>query len=133
VTGVVRAAGGVVLRDSPAGREVLLVHRGRYDDWTLPKGKCEPGETDEACALREVAEETGLTCALLAEAPSTEYVDAKGRPKRVRWWVMEALSGDARPAPPEVDEVRWVPVGHAATLLTYAHDTALVEPSVTGA
>ena len=86
---VVRAAGGVVLRDGPSGREVLLVHRRRYDDWTLPKGKCEPGETDEDCALREVEEETGFACELDDELPSTEYVDAQG-PAEAR-----ALLGDA--------------------------------------
>ena len=62
-----RAAGGIVIRD---GR-VLLVHRPKYDDWTFPKGKAEDGETDEACALREVLEETGLTCVLQAEAGTT--------------------------------------------------------------
>ena len=67
VTAVVRAAGGVVLRDGPEGREVLLIHRRRYGDWTLPKGKCDPGEHDEDCALREVEEETGLVCELLHE------------------------------------------------------------------
>jgi 8-oxo-dGTP diphosphatase len=65
----VRAAGGVVVRDAPGGPEVLVVHRPEYDDWTFPKGKAEPGETDEACALREVEEETGLVCELESELP----------------------------------------------------------------
>jgi 8-oxo-dGTP diphosphatase len=133
VSELVRAAGGVVVRDGATGREVVLIHRRRYDDWTLPKGKCAPGETDEACALREVAEETGLACALVREAPSTEYVDGRGRPKVVRWWVMEVVGGARRPAPPEVDEVCWVPVERAAGMLTYARDAVLLEPGVTGA
>ena len=87
--GVVRAAGGIVARD---GR-LLLVHRPKYDDWTFPKGKAEPGESDEACAVREVEEETGLRCELGAELPSTHYTDSRGRPKRVRWWRMEPRRG----------------------------------------
>jgi len=100
VTDVVRAAGGVVEQD---GR-VLVVHRPRYDDWTFPKGKALDGETDEACALREVEEETGLRCELGDELPATSYVDAKGRPKRVRYWRMQPLGGRFVPHD-EVDEI----------------------------
>ena len=89
MSAVVRAAGGVVVRDTGAGEHVLLVHRSKYDDWTFPKGKAERDETDEACALREVEEETTLRCRLTRPLPSTRYVDARGRPKVVRWWVME--------------------------------------------
>ncbi len=113
MTPVVRAAGGVVLRDGPGGREVLLIHRRRYGDWTLPKGKCDPGEPDVDCAVREVEEETGLVCELLDEVGSTEYVDGKDRPKQVRYWAMRVVGGELRPAPPEVDEVLWVPLGQA--------------------
>jgi 8-oxo-dGTP pyrophosphatase MutT (NUDIX family) len=126
MTPVVRAAGGVVLREGPDGREVLLIQRHRYGDWTLPKGKCEPDETDEACALREVQEETGLVCELLREVASTEYVDGKGRPKRVRYWAMEPIAGDLRATPPEVDEVQWLPIDRAADLLTYERDVTLL-------
>jgi 8-oxo-dGTP diphosphatase len=111
-----------VLRDG----EVLLVHRPQYDDWTFPKGKCNEGETDEACALREVHEETGLTCRLTSEAGLTEYVDSKGRPKRVRWWLMEPLKGDFT-AGDEVDEVKWADPAEAALLLSYGRDLALLE------
>jgi len=118
----VRAAGGLVLRDA----EILLVHRPRYDDWTFPKGKAEDGETDEDCALREVLEETGLHCRLGAEAGTTEYVDSKGRPKRVRWWLMEPVQGDFVPND-EVDEVQWVEPAMAAKLLSYGRDLMLLE------
>ena len=119
---LVRAAGGLVLRDG----KFLLVHRPRYDDWTFPKGKCDVDEPDEACALREVHEETGLVCRIAGEAGTTEYVDSKGRPKRVRWWLMEPLEGDFSPND-EVDEVRWAEPAEAAKLLSYDRDLALLE------
>src|SRR5919106_1755911 len=100
---VIRAAGGLVFRDGL----VLLVHRPKYGDWTFPKGKCELGESDEACAVREVIEETGLCCELGAELPSTYYTDSRGRPKRVRWWRMEPVTGAFAPTD-EVDEIRWL-------------------------
>jgi len=117
----VRAAGGLVVRDG----DVLLVHRPKYDDWTFPKGKAEDGESDEECALREVLEETGLCCALVSEAGSTEYVDSRGRPKRVRWWVMQPVGGTFTPTE-EVDEVRWAAPVDAVRLLSYERDLALL-------
>lgn len=123
---VVEAAGGVVWRRSPAGDlEVLLVHRPRYDDWTVPKGKLDAGEEHAVAALREVEEETGLRCTLGDELPSTSYVDRKGRPKRVRYWSMTPAGGDFTPTE-EVDEVRWVPIGAAADQLTYPRDRAVL-------
>ncbi len=108
------------------GTHVLLVHRPRYDDWTFPKGKAEPGESDEGCAIREVWEETGLRCDLRAELPSTDYTDSQGRPKRVRWWCMEPVAGTFIPTD-EVDEIRWVTREEAAELLSYKRDLALLE------
>jgi 8-oxo-dGTP diphosphatase len=119
----VRAAGGVVVRDG----EVLVVHRPRYDDWSLPKGKLESGEAWEDAAVREVLEETGVSCRLLHELDDDHYTDRKGRLKRVRWWLMEPLSTAMRDADDEVDDVRWVALGDAAALLSYAHDRGLVE------
>jgi 8-oxo-dGTP diphosphatase len=119
---VVRAAGGIVERDGT----ILLVHRPKYDDWTFPKGKAEGRETDEECALREVWEETGLHCALGAEIGVTEYDDSKGRPKRVRWWLMTPLDGTFEPSD-EVDEIRWVEPSEAPALLSYDRDLALLE------
>jgi 8-oxo-dGTP pyrophosphatase MutT (NUDIX family) len=123
---VIEAGGGVVWRRSAKGTlKVLLVHRPRYDDWSLPKGKLEPGETSEAAALREVEEETGLRCRTGAELPATRYTDRKGRPKRVRYWTMEVVDGAFAPND-EVDEVRWVPAEEAAHHLSYGHDAAVV-------
>jgi 8-oxo-dGTP diphosphatase len=119
---LVRAAGGLVVRDG----KVVLVHRPKYDDWSFPKGKCVEGESDEACALREVEEETGLRCELLDEIGRTSYVDGKGRPKIVRYWRMRALAGEFE-SHAEVDEIRWETLEDAADLLTWSRDLPLLE------
>ena len=119
----VRAAGGVVL--DPEGR-VVLVHRPRYDDWTLPKGKLDRGESFEDAALREVEEETGLRCRLVRELPSSEYLDPKGRSKLVRYWLMEVEHDPGFVPNDEVDELRWVPVEEAPALLTYPRDAEIL-------
>jgi 8-oxo-dGTP pyrophosphatase MutT (NUDIX family) len=126
VTDLVRAAGGVVLRDGPGGREVVLVHRPRYGDWTFPKGKRDGDETDRQTALREVEEETGLRCELLDELSPTSYVDARGRTKIVRYWLMR-ISGETSFEPTsEVDAVRWVTITEADGLLSYERDRELL-------
>ncbi len=122
----VRAAGGVVVDD--AGR-VLLVHRPRYDDWSLPKGKLEEGESWEDAAVREVEEETGLRCALGPEVGRTRYEVAAG-PKEVRYYRMRP-AGEAQ-AQNEVDEVRWVTPVEAEALLEHAHDRDLVRSVLSG-
>jgi 8-oxo-dGTP pyrophosphatase MutT (NUDIX family) len=119
---VIRAAGGVVHRDGL----VLLVHRPKYDDWTFPKGKAEPDESDLECALREVREETGLECATERELSETHYDDRFGRPKRVRWWLMTPLGGEFTPSR-EVDEILWQTPAEAAELLSYPRDIVLLE------
>jgi 8-oxo-dGTP pyrophosphatase MutT (NUDIX family) len=121
----VRAAGGLVFRGDGDALEVLLVHRPRYDDWSLPKGKLHDGEDDEAAALREVEEETGLRCELGPELPSSAYRDQKGRPKVVRYWAMRPRSGVFRPHE-EVDDVRWLPLPAAETALSYDRDREIL-------
>ena len=126
--GFVRAAGGVVLRPGASGDpEVLLVHRPRYDDWSLPKGKCDPGESYEDCARREVEEETGITAELGDQLPEVRYRDQKDRPKLVRYWVMRPAS-DPGPFEPndEVDDVAWLPLADAEERLSYDHDRGLL-------
>jgi 8-oxo-dGTP pyrophosphatase MutT (NUDIX family) len=108
---------------------VLLVHRPAYGDWTFPKGKLERGETEEACALREVEEETGLRCVLGRELSSTTYRDGKGRRKRVRYWVMEVESGTLA-FDNETDEARWLAAREAAALLTYKRDAGLLDEAL---
>jgi 8-oxo-dGTP diphosphatase len=119
VTRTIQAAGGVVL-DSQ-GR-VAIVHRPRYDDWSLPKGKLDPGESFEQAALREVEEETGLRARLVSELPSVKYRDNKHRPKVVRYWLMEVEHDPGFAPNDEVDELRWVPPDEAVRLLTYDRD-----------
>ena len=132
---LVRAAGGIPVRHTEDGLQVLVIHRPQYDDWSFPKGKCEPGESDEACAVREVEEETGLVCALDDELPSTSYTDSKGRPKRVRYWRLRAVGG-ALHFLHEADEARWVTIAGAESLLSYERDLvplrALVDRAVAG-
>jgi 8-oxo-dGTP pyrophosphatase MutT (NUDIX family) len=123
---VVRAAGGIVCRPGPAGLpEVALVHRPLQDDWTLPKGKLEEGESPEQAALREVEEETGLRCAITRPAGCTAYVDRKGRDKVVCYWVMRPLEGGFQPND-EVDALRWLTVDEALAALSYPVDRALL-------
>ena len=123
----VRAAGAVVWRTGRKGVEVLLIHRPRYDDWSLPKGKCERGESYEDCAVREVEEEVGLRGDLGPALPDAEYVDQKGRTKRVRYWAMEAPSFPEFVVNDEVDGIRWAAPRDACRLLTYAHDRVVID------
>jgi len=106
--------------------DILLVHRPRYDDWSLPKGKNEPGEADEDAALREVEEETGYRCTLGAPAGETRYHDSKGRRKVVHYWVMQPTEEHAFAPNREVDELVWCTRREAGKLLTYDHDRRLL-------
>ena len=122
----IHAAGGVIQREGESGDvEVALIHRPKYEDWSLPKGKLEAGESHEQAALREVEEETGLTCRLGRELQPVSYVDPKGRPKTVRYWEMTVVSGDFR-VNREVDELRWLALDDAAEKLTHGRDRDVI-------
>ena len=120
------AAGAVVSRKGP---EVLLVHRPKYDDWSFPKGKLDPGEHVTTAAVREVAEETGLDVRLGPPLSSQRYAVLDGRPReKVVWyWAARVVGGDdvsAYRPNAEIDSVAWVPIDKAAELLTYPRDRA---------
>jgi 8-oxo-dGTP diphosphatase len=124
----VKAAGGLIVR--PDGR-LAVIHRPRYDDWSLPKGKLEPGESFEDGALREVEEETGIRGRIVGELAPTEYVDNKGRDKVVRWYRMDVEHDPGEFAPnDEVDELRWLMPAEARDVLSYDRDRAMVETVV---
>lgn len=105
--------------------EILLIHRPRRRDWSLPKGKLEVGESALRAALREVREETGLHCDVGPELPDTTYVDRKLRDKHVRYWAMRPISGRFKRVG-EVDMVRWTTIEQAASLLTKDHDIPVI-------
>ncbi|HKU58380.1 MAG TPA: NUDIX hydrolase [Gaiellaceae bacterium] len=117
---MIRAAGGIVVR----GDTILLVHRARYDDWSLPKGHVEDGESWEDAALREVWEETGLRCEL-GEYVGASHYEVRGEPKEVRYWRMS--SNDEAGPSSEVDAVRWASVDDARNALSYARERELLD------
>ena len=124
---LVRAAGCVLWRRSPVSGdlEICLVHRPKYDDWSHPKGKLKRGEDALAGALREVAEETGYTAVPGAQLPTVRYL-ANGRPKQVRYWAAEAVSGHFAPNA-EVDRILWLSPAAARSRLTQPRDRELVD------
>jgi 8-oxo-dGTP pyrophosphatase MutT (NUDIX family) len=120
----VRAAGGVVVR---AGGDVLVIHRPQYDDWSLPKGKVDPGEDEPTAAVREVEEETGVRAAITREVGAIEYLDRRGRNKTVRYFMMTVDHDPGmRVADDEVDIVEWWPLERARVALTYERDRELL-------
>lgn len=126
----VLAAGGVVVRQAKKGPRILVVHRPGHEDWSLPKGKLEPGESFLAAACREMAEETGVVPRVGRELSSIEYVDRQGRPKRVRYWRMTVF-GEVEWSPDEeVAETAWWSPERASEGLTYDHDRALVDEAL---
>lgn len=121
----IEAAGGVIVDLSKNKPRYLLIHRPRYDDWSLPKGKLNRNEKHRDAALREVKEETGLVCNVLAKLSPVNYITPNGHPKQVKYWLMEAATGSfARND--EVDAVTWVKRSQAMSLLTHVHDQAVL-------
>lgn len=129
----VRAAGGAVMRPREGGGvEICLIHRPKYGDWSLPKGKLERGESFEEAALREVFEETGVRARLRQELAPTRYRDKKGRAKLVRYWLMDVAFDTGFRPNDEVDALEWLELPIAATRVTYEHDQELIASLVSG-
>ncbi len=130
----IRAAGALLWRPGPDGPEVALVHRQRYDDWSLPKGKALPGEHVLLTAVREVAEETGVRVILGRRLPSTHYQQHGNRPKTVDYWAARAADGPQPGFIPndEVDEVGWLGVAEARVRLSYPHDVDVLDEFAAG-
>ena len=121
----IRAAGGVVWRDDGGVPQVAIIHRDRYDDWTLPKGKLEAGESDLGAAVREVAEETGARVAVTRRLGRVRYL-VEGVPKSVLFWAMRYLSGDFA-AGDEVSDLLWLPVPDARAKLSYDRERSVLD------
>jgi len=126
-TDAIRAAGAVLWRPAGSGTQVGLVHRPKYDDWALAKGKLEPGEHALLAAIREVQEETGLRVRLGLHLPTVHYL-AGDQLKRVDYWAAR-VDGPAGQFVPnkEVDRLDWVALSHAPGRLSYEHDAALLD------
>ncbi len=125
----VSAAGCLLWRPHPKKsnkKQVLIIHRPHRDDWSYPKGKVDPGETELECALREVKEETGMEGKLGDELPLVTYRDHRDRSKSVRYWLLKYKQGNFKPND-EVDEIAWVSPSKAADILTYRHDIELLD------
>lgn len=122
----IRAAGGLLWHSSGASWEIALIHRSRYDDWSLPKGKLKYGESWQQAALREVLEETGYSAQLAGFAGAVAYTTIQG-PKVVRFWHMLAGEKVAELADDEVSEVLWLKREEALNKLQYPLDRALLE------
>ena len=122
---IIRAAGGLLWRRGNKGYEIAVILRARYQDWTLPKGKLDPGETWEMAALREVHEETGFKAELLGFAGAVSYATAKG-PKVVRYWHMRPVGTQGK-LESEVAELVWLPIEEARERMDYDLERAVLE------
>jgi len=122
---VIRAAGAVLWRPSRRyGVRVAVVHRPRYNDWSLPKGKAEPGEVPPVTAAREVEEETGFRAAIGRTLTTVSY-KANGGPKTVQYFAARRMGGLFAPNK-EVDRLEWLPIGKAKERMSYEFDQAVL-------
>jgi 8-oxo-dGTP pyrophosphatase MutT (NUDIX family) len=129
-TPYIQAAGGLVWRQTKAGKELLLIHRKRYGDWTLPKGKRKGSESLKETAGREVKEETGYRTRIKGFAGATAY-NVQGAPKVVLYWHMETIGEVSTDLDTEVEEVVWLPVLEALQKLQHPLEKALIDAWLT--
>ena len=122
---IIKAAGGILWRESGTTKTIAIIHRDRYNDWSLPKGKLHPGESWQEAALREVGEETGWQGSIVQYAGSFTYV-LEDRPKVVQIWHMNVVKHDQALMNGEVDQIRWLPVEEAVQLIDYEDERELL-------
>lgn len=116
-----------MVRAGAAGQEVVVVRRARYDDWALPKGHVDRGESWAEAALREVEEETGVVAEVTGEPRPITYLLGDGRPKVVVFFPMRVVRYGTPPSPGEIDDIQWWPLERAVSDLTYPADRSLIE------
>ena len=126
IKGVIQAAGGIVWKNEGTQKKIAVVHRHKHKDWSLPKGKLDPGEDWKKAALREVLEETGCKCKIKKYAGSISYL-LDGKPKIVLFWHMKIKSIDPDKMNGEVDQVRWLTVEEALDLLDHTDEKELIQ------
>ncbi len=122
----IEAAGCVVYKGAGDSLEICLIHRNRYDDWSLPKGKKEKDESNRECAIRETFEETGFSGTIEAKIKKVSYVTPKGKQKVVRYWLMRYETGTFIKND-EVDSIMWCSFKKARKKLSYRHDVEVVQ------
>ena len=122
---IIKAAGGILWKKSGSKKAIAIIHRKRYDDWSLPKGKLHPGETWQEAALREVGEETGCRGAIVQYAGSFTYI-LEDRPKVVQIWHMDVVKHEQALMNGEVDQIRWLTVDEAVQLIDYEDEKELL-------
>jgi len=127
---VIQAAGGIIWKKEETEKKLAVVHRHKHNDWSLPKGKVDPGESWKKAALREVLEETGYVGKLKKYAGSISYL-LDGKPKIVLFWHMDAKIEDLEKMNGEVDEVRWLTVSEASEILDYPDEVLLIQSGPT--
>ena len=124
---IIEAAGGVLWKETSSGLKLAVIHRQRYDDWSLPKGKREKGERWQETALREVKEETGCQVVLGKFIGSASYaIHSNNRPKIVLFWHMHVKQGCKFQPNHEVDRIKWVSPSKALKLLSYEDEREIV-------
>jgi 8-oxo-dGTP pyrophosphatase MutT (NUDIX family) len=128
ITAPIQAAGGLVTREAPDGQELILVHRKKYNDWSLPKGKVEPDEQPVHAAIREVREETGCEVEAEGFAGETRY-EVRGVPKIVQFWRMRLVRQERLEENDEIARAIWLPVQEAIAQMTYEAERELVARS----
>lgn len=127
---VIQAAGGILWKKEGSIKKLAVVHRHKHKDWSLPKGKVDPGETWKKAALREVLEETGYAAKIKKYAGSISYL-LDGKPKVVLFWHMEAKTEKKNKMNGEVDQVKWLTVDEASQILDYPDEITLIQSGPT--